>query len=384
VAFGLAVGVFVITNAEEVRDTIIPTPTPPATRSATEYAMLASLSNNDAEYEQAIEYYEAAIDLDATKPKFYIDLINLLVRTGQPERALTAAEQVAILAPDSDEVWTAVAAAYIANGERLGNIGDVSGASLQYAQAVEAANKAMEINQGNAIAYAYAAGGLVLQEDPERYEQALDMADRAVQIDPDSAIARYYLATVFTYQGFYDAAREQYQLGIQADPNNPDLYIGLAYNYFGTSNIPNAILSFEDAIAVDPNNADAYDGLAFMYIQLGEDALAAEKAAEAVRLDPNMARAHGRLGEAYFRQSNYPKAVEELKMAVQLYGEPTTLNARFFNLLATAYVRTGPQLCPEAEPLFQSVLTVAVPDSPVQISALEGLEECRLAAIESR
>jgi hypothetical protein len=44
VAFGIAVGAFVIVNAEEVRQTIIPTPTPQPTRTATEYALLADLS----------------------------------------------------------------------------------------------------------------------------------------------------------------------------------------------------------------------------------------------------------------------------------------------------------------------------------------------------
>jgi len=380
VLFGIIVGVFVISNREEVRDIIIPTPTPEPTRSATEFALLADLSEGDGEYVVAIEYYENAVRLDATKPEFFIRLINLLVKTGQPERALEVAEQAIVLAPENDAVWTAVASAYIANGDRLYDLGDPTGADLQYAQARQAADKAIDINPQNATAYAYAAAAWVLPGDPENYTRAQEMADLAVAVDPEDSTARYYMATVLDYQGYYDAARDNYLLGLDADPDNANLLIGLAYNFFGTGNIPEAILYFERAVEADPNNASAYDGLAYMYIQLGQDPLAEENALESVRLNPNVARAHGRLGEAYFRQFNYPKAIESLEKAVSLYGDATDLNARFFLMLGNAYIRDSFNNCEEASPLFEQVITV----SPAwREDAAASLEECRRAALEA-
>lgn len=381
VLFGVIVGGFVIQNADEVRDTIIPTATPEPTRSATEYAMLATLSKNDGLFTEAINYYEEAISIDSTKPQFYIDLIELLVRTGQPERALERAEEVTELAPDSDQVWTAIATAYLADGGRLLDMGDVDNANLQYAQAVQAAEAALDLNPNNATALAYKAGGLVFQGNPELYEQARIAADEAVYLEPDNPIARYYMAEVFTLQGFYDAAREQYQLGIQADPTFVDLYLGLAYNFFAASRVPEAILHFKEAIELDPNNAAAYDGLAHMYLQLGQDVQAEENALKSVELNPNVARAHGRLGEAYFRQNKYDLAIEEFGKAVALYGEPTPINARFFYLLGEAYVREGTQYCPDAVPLFEQVVSVG--QSIYEESALEALIECRRASLET-
>lgn len=383
VLFGVAISIFVITRAEEVRDTIIPTRTPEPTRTATEYALLADLSERDKEYEEAVEYYETAVRLDSTKPEFYIRLISLLVRISEPERALEVGEQATVLAPDNDAVWTAVAAAYLANGDRLSDLGDKVGADLQYAQAVQAADRAKDINPDNGTAYAYIAGGLVLQEDPEKYDRAQEAADLAVALEPDNAVARYFLATVLTNQGFYIAAREQYLEGIEADPSLVDLHLGLAYNYFGTGSIPEAILSFESALVQDPDNASAYDGLAYMYLQLGEDVLAEENATKSVELNPNVARAHGRLGETFFRRSNYPEAIKELEIAVELYGSPTVLNARFFNMLATAYYFTDPRLCTEAMPLFEQVLALPIGGTLLEESALEGVDLCRRAELES-
>ncbi len=379
VMFGVAVAFFVIANVEQVRETIIPTAIPTPTRSATEYAMLADLSEKNKEFDRAIEYYETAVRLDATKPEFYIRLINLLVAQKQAERAIEVAEQVTILSPDNDRVWTAVAAAYLANGERLNDMGDRTGANLQFAQASQSAREAININPENATAYAYAAGGLVLQGDPQKYEQALEFADYAVLLEPNNPWARYYMATVFVYFGNYRAAIEQFQLGIEANGVLPELYYGLAYNYYALASIPNAILAFERAIDIDPNNAAAYDGLAHMYLQLGENPLAEENALKSVELNPNVARARGRLGEAYYNQNNYPEAIQQLTIATTMYGQANELNGRFFYFLAQAYLRSGPeQYCSEATPLFEQVVAAAPAWEPF---ARDGLEECRLATL---
>ena len=369
---------YVMVNRDAVRDVIIPTPVPTPSPSAADYAILADLSEDDEDYDQAIEYYKTAILLDATKPELFIRLIDLLVREKRPEDALETADQLAILAPENDKTWLAAAAAYIVNGDRLANTGDTVSATLEYDKAAEAAERALAINE-SALAYAYAAGGLILQGDADLYEQAQVYADNALLLDANSAIGRLYMGKVFELQqADYLSAIEQYQLGIEADPTLADLYIELAFNYYATGDTSRAINSFEDAIAVDPDNATAYDGIAFMYLQLGEDALAIENAIEAVRLDPTMARAHGRLGQAYFRQFNYPKAKEELEKAVELYGEITNLNAPFYSMLGQSYIRASLDDCPKAIPIFQDVLTV---NSLATVDAEEGLEECRRAGI---
>ena len=378
---GITVMGLVIVNADEVRDTIIPTPIPTPTRSAVEYAVLAELSQEDGANQEAIEYYQTAIRLDATNAEFYVRLIELLVEENRPEEAIEAAEQVTILAPDNDRVWTAVAAAYIANGDRLGDMGDNAGASLQYAQAVQAARDAFTINPANATAFAYAAGGLVLQGDAQKYDQALEFADTAVLMEPDNPWARYYMGTVFVYLGDYTSAIEQFQLGIDANPNLAELYIGLGYNYYATGSVPDAILAFERASEVNPDSAAAYDGLAHMYLQLGENPLAEENARISVDLNPNVARARGRLGEAFFNQSIYPEAIKELTIATEMYGEPNGLNGRFFYFLAQSYLRSGlDEYCDEAVPLFEEVSVAAPAWQPF---AQEGIEECRLALLGS-
>ena len=377
---GVFFGMFVIQNQDEAREFIFPTPTPEPTRSATEYALLAQISQDEGEFEEALGYYAEAIRLDASNPEIFIRYINLLVKTGNAEEAVMRGEEAVVLAPDNDAVWTAVARAHLANGERLLDAGDPTAANLEYAKAYQAGNSALDVNPGNATAMALAAGGLVSQGDPNFYLDAQLLAEDALAIDPNNPWAHYYKAEALTNQGYYDAARNHYLLGIQADSSLAELHIGLAYNFFGDGRVSEAILSFQDAIDVDPANDKAYDGLAYMYLQLGQDQQAEDNALISVELNPNVARAHGRLGEAYMRNNKFDLAIEEFSKAVALYGEATPNNARFFYLLADAYVRADIENCPQAVPLFQTVSEV---NSFYAESAQESLVECRRASLES-
>lgn len=379
IGVGILFGLFVIQNRDEVLDVIVPTPTAEPTRSAIEFALLADIAQRDGALQEAAGYYGEAVRLDATNPEIYIRYINLLIQINEAEEALARAEEAAVLAPENDRIWTAVAAAYIANGERLNDAGDPTAANLQFAQAYRAAETAININPDNADGYAYSAAGLVLQFEPGLYEDALLRARDATDRDPGNAIGRLYLGIVLTNQGFYTDARQEFQLGLQAK-QLPQLYYELGYNFFGDGNLPEAILSFQEAVAIDPNFAPGYDGLAHMYLQLGQDNLAEENGLQSIALNPNVARAHGRLGEAYVRLNKYQQAIEEFSLAVAMYGEPTENNARFFYLLADAYLREGTQNCPLAEPYFQQVAAVSVAYAE---DAQLGLVECRRAALES-
>lgn len=373
-----AAGVFVITNAETVRDTIILPPTPEPTRSAASYAASGALLERDGDFEAAAAAYEEAIRLDGSRVEFYLPLIDLLVRTDQPEEALSWAEQAVVLAPDNDEVWAQLAASQLIYGDRLAETGDPTNAELAYAEAVRAARSAIDLNQSNARAYANMAGALA-QLGPDQYARAQEAAEIALTLDPENPTVRRHMATVLELQGLYQAAIEQYQLALESNPNQVDLLIGLAYNYYATRDIPTAILTFQDALDVDANNADAYDGLGWMYFLIGEYPTAEENLAKAVDLDSEMVRAHAHLGAAYYRNLNYDSAIPELEMAVEQYEEVTLANSTYFNMLGLAYYFQGEQNCDKAVPLFEQVLDT-IPDD---VNALEGLDLCRVASLEA-
>jgi tetratricopeptide (TPR) repeat protein len=376
-AFGL--GAFVVGNAEDVRSAIVPTATPEPTRSAAEYATSAALYERDGEFENAVEAYERAIELDSTNVNYFMALIELLTTIGRPEDALTRAEQAMVLASERPEVWVALASAHLANGYRLDETGDPVGAELEYQEAINAAVQATDLNPNLAEAYAYMAQALV-ELGPERYNEALDNASLAVDLAPDSAVTRRAMALVYEVQGYYDNAIQEYLVALDNNPNLVDLRIDLAYLYFFTDRRQQAILTLQEVLEIDPNSAAAYDGLAYFYFILGQYPRAEENAYQAVQLDPQMTRAHAHLGAAYFQQSKYDTAIEELSLAVAAYNDVSTENATYFNMLGRAYYFQNN--CDEAVPYFERVLQAA-PDEFAISQAQEGLELCRQQQLQS-
>lgn len=375
----LAAFVFIVVNREEVRTAIVPTPTLEPTRSATEFATSAALYKRDGEYASAIEAYKQAIALDSGNVRYYMELIDLLTLTGETEQALERAEQAKVLAAGNSQVWAAVASAHLANGHRLAETGDPTGAGLQYQKAINAAVEATAIDSNNAEAYAYMAQAMA-QLGRERYNEALEYATLAVDLAPGSPVTRRAMARLYELHGRYDNAIEEYLMALDANPNLVDLRIELAYLYFFTERRQQGILSLQEVLEIDPTNAAAYDGLGYFYFVLGQYPRAEENAYQAVQLDPSMTRAHAHLGAAYFQQSKYDTAIEELEKAVDNYDEITTSNATYFNMLGQAYYFQN--RCSEAVPVLNRVLT-ANPNEYAVGDAQEYLDLCRQQQLET-
>jgi superkiller protein 3 len=374
----IAAGGYVIANAEQVRETIMPDPTPEPTRSAPTYAARAALYERDGELQEAVDSYEAAIALDAGNIEYYIPLIRILITLNRTEEALNWAETAAGLEENNDMLLGTWAAAFLAEGDRLSETGQEIEADKAWAEAVRQARNATQLNANNAEAYAIMAAAMV-RLGPEQFDTANEAIEIASALEPDSVLVRRHMATVFEYQGYYDLAIEQYEYALNINPNSADLLISLARNFWATNNIPEAILTFEDAIEVDPDNADAFDGLGYMYFLIGEYPRAEENFVRAVELDPEMIRGHAHLGASRYRQFNYDGetgAIPHLERAVQGYGDVSGETAIYFNMLGLAYFYTSGS-CQEAEPIFEAVLAV-VPEEP---NATYGLELCHEAEL---
>ena len=369
------VGLYVITNADTVRETFTPTATPPPTRSAVDLAVSADLFLRDGDFEGAIQAYEEALQLDAANLEIYKSLLELLVIERKAEEALIWAERANLLAPEDSEIWTYLAAAQLLEGDRLLSAGEATEASTFYAAALRSAREGVTIDPNNARAYAYGAGAILELEGFEGISQAADQMSFAVALAPNDPVVRQFQGVLFQNQGLYSNAIEEYQIALE-NTNNPSLQAELlilqARNSYALQNLSGAILFFEDAIARDNDNAAAYDGLALMYFQLGEYPRAEENAAIAKELDPTMVRAYARLGASQYRQNNYAPAIENLTYAVDRYTTVTLDNALFFNMLGFAYIFEEND-CTSARPLFEAVLA-AIPDEP---NAQEGLDSCR-------
>lgn len=127
---------------------------------------------------------------------------------------------------------------------------------------------------GTALQYFQA--GLQYQKERE-FAKALEAYQRAVEINPSNAAAHNNLGVVYRDLGRLDDALDQYQKSLTLDPGFVEARNNLGVALYLRSKLPEALAAFKQALAIDPANITAYLNLGVVYkrLQRTEEALRA-------------------------------------------------------------------------------------------------------------
>jgi tetratricopeptide (TPR) repeat protein len=239
--------------------------------------------------DEAIEAADRAIELSPDNPIFQAEAwtrkANAVYESGRLEESLPVYQKVIELYPEGDVGWS--------------NLSELLNRLKRYAEALEAANKALEIRetqsgwnqQGNALA------GL------RRYDEAIEAFDQVLSLNPDYHYAWVSKGNAFQQLGQYQEAVESYNRALAIQPIDRKLQDQT--DQFSTLNQKgNALLqlqqyeqaleAFEQSVAIKPDFADAWfnQGRALTALQRYEEALAAYD--QALALNPNFSEAKTR------------------------------------------------------------------------------------------
>jgi TolB-like protein len=215
--------------------------------------------------------YEKAIELDPNYAAAYAGLAEACLHDwfqGSPDaldRAFELALRANALAPSLPLVY-----------EALGNIHLFK---RQYDEALAAAKRLVEVEPGNADAYANLAGALIFIGEPE---QVIPLIEKAIRLNP-----------------FY--------------PFYYTLYKGFAY--LGMQRYQEAIETFKRSVAHNPEALPAHLYLAACYGLLGKDAPARESMAEVYRIHPDFSMAWVQTYFPYKRAADLDRLVDGLRQA---------------------------------------------------------------------
>jgi tetratricopeptide (TPR) repeat protein len=246
---------------------------------------LADTLSKQGRREEALAYFEHAVQMDPNEPNVRNDLGGVLLLLGRPAEALPHLERAAAAKPNGAEIQSNLGSALDAVGRR--------------AEAIAHYDRAVQLDAG----YASAQGNLAaaLAEDG-RFEEAARHFAIAVRLRPEDAAAR---------DGF---GRTLQRLGRGAE----------------------AIAQFEHTLRLKPDSADAHRHLGLALLQAGRPEDALGHLAEAARWAPDSAAAHGAFGSALVLLQRWAEAIPELERAIEL--EPR--NAEAQRALGVALVNT--------------------------------------------
>lgn len=284
----------------------IPTPTP--TRSPDSYLVEATEFVKQGKYDQAVAAYQEAIKSSPENVNLHLDLARLEILYGDYAKAMENVQN-ALLLNANNSLANAV------KGWCLGRQGDYQAASASLTTAIE-------IDPGNALAYAYQAEIYALQiyegkGDINTQEKAIAASRRALELGSGQLEVHRARGLVLEVTGNYKDAIAEFKKALAINDKIADLHVALGRNYKADEQVNLAFEEFNRAIALNPTNPQPYIEVALIYLSQGEYAKAAQNAEAAIQQKPNDALLYGYLGTILYRSQNYSAAVQPLRLATR-------------------------------------------------------------------
>lgn len=410
-----------------IRSPFLPTPTP--TRTAQSYVLEAEAYFEAGYLEAAITAYREATRLEPSNAQLWAQLARIQAysstslttdhdRAERLKQALQSAEQAVTLAPDDSNAHAIRAFVLDWNATTALTPADARASLLL--QAEQAATRALQLDNQNALAMAFYAEILT---DQQKWSQAEQIIQQALERRPELLDVQRVYAYVLESTMRYEQAIQAYQRAIELAPNLTFLYISLGANYRRLAldvpldeahNRERAVL-YEQAIAafaraaeinkqLQINDPVPYIAIAKAYSQQGDFFAAALNIRKALEFDPTNADLYGQLGIIYQRARNYESAIPALQCALRGCDPETSCQARFirscregegvtvtglplspgtvdyylvYGSVLAALSRPEQNYCPEAIQVLTELLA-AYGDNPIIAqNANVGLEICR-------
>jgi cytochrome c-type biogenesis protein CcmH/NrfG len=172
------------------------------------------------------------------------------------------------------------------------------------------------------------------------YTGAIDAYLAATKLEPNNFDSRFKLGAAFAYLGMTEEARREFEIARKLNPDNPEVYIGLAFINNGQDRYPYAVKYLLEYIKRAPEPGNGYGLLSRVYLNMRVFDKAMRAGESAVKLMPDNPYVWYNLGQAYLYQPNnkyLPQAVDALLKAVNY--SPNWASANFE--LGRAYARLG-------------------------------------------
>ncbi|EDY83393.1 Bacterial transcriptional activator domain family [Verrucomicrobiia bacterium DG1235] len=313
---------------------------------------IALLTN--ASFEQGIDHFKRAIELDPNFAQAHAELANTYLNRIHFQ-GLPVGEQVAKAQPHIDQALQLnkqLSEAHVA-------LGFLSFCQIKTAKAIQAFQRAIELNPNNAFAYQQLALAQMYQVgDPE---PALVLARKAAELDPYSLNDSTLVPDILITLRRTDEAKAILEALLEKNPSDVTALTSMGRLYdVGLYRFDQAIRYYRQAFALEPDNLNLCSYIADAYFDLGDTDAYLEWSKRYLSMAPNSNRANFLRGLAHeFRG--------EIELATASYSALKQSDEYFdwsaYKLAAISVDRGRPQ---EAfDRYLKTYPWVASPDCPI-------------------
>ncbi|WP_460969763.1 tetratricopeptide repeat protein [Spirosoma migulaei] len=292
---------------------------------ALEQIKLGNVYRKQGNYDQAVEAYKIAIQIEANNEIIWTNLGAIYCDDqGNYPLAIEAFQRAIQLKPDYEMAWY--------------NLGVTYSKQDNYLEAINAYKKAAQLNSGDESTW-YNLGSLYSRYGD--YIQSINSYMKVIQLKPNDALVWSNIGEAYKKLGNYDQAIEAYHKAIHLEPTDKSNWINLGVIYSnGKDNNLQAIEAFQKAIQLKPDDATAWDNIGIAYGKHGNYIQSSKALHKAIELRPHHAETWYNLGVLYTRTNDYLEAINSFKKAIQL----NIRDERVWGNLGIAYAKQGDHL----------------------------------------
>lgn len=284
----------------------LPSPTP--TTSPENFISQAESLASQGKYSQALQQYQQALQADPRNPTYYLSMARLNIFSGNYSDAVTNASNALLLSNTSSQ-------AEAIKGFGLALTGDFLAGEASL-------NRAIELDPGNATAYAYlsilyAQQIISGQSAVTNLDKAIEASRKALTLAPSALETLWARGLVLEITANYQEAIDQLEAATDQNTNIMELHMALGRNYRALQRYDRAVEEFTRASALNPIDPNPALYISRIYFGIGEFGRSVQYAEQAVANAPANPFMHGNLGVSYFKNRQIDKALFSLQLAVR-------------------------------------------------------------------
>lgn len=210
--------------------------------SADDYLNLAKIKEIDNQLNEAVEYYESALELNGTQSSLYLNLANLYQKLENYNSAVSIFKQ-GIKNRDNFAPY------YIGLGESYIKLNN-------YEEAKKALQKAVEINENSYYGYFLLAN---IAKEEKNYSEALNYYKESLKYNPDYVEAYLAEGRLYLEREEYYRAISRFSLAVEKNPDYADSHYYLAIAYYNADMLEAARAELRKTLHINDNYPNARD-----------------------------------------------------------------------------------------------------------------------------
>jgi predicted CXXCH cytochrome family protein len=256
----------------------------------------ASRGSND----EAIRYYESAVQRKSDFWQAWMGLGRVLSKSGRQDRAVETLQTALKLHPETPAV--------------LNDLGLIYGRQQKPGAAAATFRKTIALDPDYAEAYNNLGASLMETRDRAGAEEAFR---NCIRVQPDFAGAHRNLANLLAGRGQLAEAEYHFRKTIYHNPNYALAHFDYGVALAGGERYDQARTQFETAVRLDPKLAEAHSSLADMLALKGMTSQAIDHYRQALAINADLGSANLGLGSALVSQNKQASAIVHLEKAAR-------------------------------------------------------------------